>query len=385
MARKNFTVAYVSGTRADFGLMTPVLRAIKKTPGLKLRLYATGMHLMKQFGSTVNGVRRQFPDAIRLPSTIQSDTPAGLAAFFADLSRLLTIEFQKRRPDYVVVLGDRAEMLAVASVCLYLGIPTGHIHGGEKSGTADDIARQAITKLSDQHFAATKLSASRIRQMGEEAWRIHTVGAPGLDIIRQYQLSSGRQLRRKLGLPIREPILLVSLHPISDQWQRAPQQMREVLTAVKSWPSTVVVLYPNADAGGKKMIAEIEKYRRRLRFHIFPNLDYATFLALQRETSVWVGNSSAGMIESSTWPTPVVNVGTRQAGRERGRNVIDAAYKHRDIERAIHRALNDRAWRRIMQRSKNPWGDGRTGKRIATIIKRHPPIERLLAKRLTYV
>lgn len=384
MSRKPLTVAYVSGTRADFGLMQPVLQAIQQTPELRLRVYATGMHLMKKFGSTINEVRRHYPGVIGLPAIISTDDRAGLALFYGDLCRRLVNEFKKNPPDFVLVLGDRAEMLAVASVCLYLGIPTGHVHGGEKSGTVDGLARHAITKLSSLHFPATQQSAARISRMGEAAWRIYTVGAPGLDVVRQQRLLSGQQLRKKLGLPSRQPLLLVTLHPISEHWQQAAAQMREVLAATATWPAAVVIVYPNADAGGRKMIAVIEKYRRAPGVHIFPSLDYQTFLALQREVAVWVGNSSAGMIESSTWPTPVVNVGPRQRGREHGRNVIDVPYDHRAIIRAIHRALHDRQWRKTMQRSTNPWGDGRSGQRIAKILRHLPPTDSLLSKDLPY-
>lgn len=385
MSKKPLMVAYVSGTRADFGLMQPVLQAIQQTSGLRLRVYATGMHLMKKFGSTINEVRRHYPGVIRLPAIISTDDRAGLALFYGNLCRRLVNEFKKNPPDFVLVLGDRAEMLAVASVCLYLGIPTGHVHGGEKSGTVDGLARHAITKLSSLHFPATKQSAARISRMGEAAWRIYTVGAPGLDVVRQQRLLSGQQLRKKLGLPSRQPLLLVTLHPISEHWQQAAAQMRDVLVAASAWAGIIVIIYPNADAGGQAMIREIEKYRRHRGFHIFPSVDYPTFLALQREAVVWVGNSSAGMIESSTWPTPVVNVGPRQRGREHGRNVIDAPYDRRTIIRAIHRALHDRQWRETMQRSTNPWGDGRSGKRIAKILRHLPPTDRLLSKDLTYV
>lgn len=384
MANSSMKIAYVSGTRADFGLMTPILRAIDKSPKLNLQVYATGIHLMPEFGETVRHVRKEFPDAISIEARFETDDRLGMAKFMGDfLSRFVGI-FSKNRPDFVLTLGDRPEMLCVAMACLYLGIPTGQVHGGERTSTVDEVARHAITKLSHVHFPATKGSAHRIEKMGEENWRIHVVGAPALDMILNEKLPAREELFRELGLNPAKKVILVTQHPVSEEIKDAGAQMEKTLAAVKTFNLPVVITYPHADAGDRKIIGVIEKEKNNPLFHIFPSLEYKQFLALEREAAVWVGNSSGAMIESSSFQTPVVNIGPRQIGRQRGANVIDVGYDRKEIKNAIDRSLNDRAYLRQLEKVKNPWGDGKTGPRVAKILEKITIDNSLLTKQITY-
>lgn len=376
-------IAYISGTRADFGLMTPVLREIKKSPRLTLNIYATGMHLMKEFGSTIKEVQKIFPAATRLSATIPTDTD-GNARFVGALVPKIIKALIQRRPDLVLVLGDRPEMLSTAIACLYLQIPVAHIHGGEKTSTLDETARHAITKLSHLHFTATRTAAQRIKQMGEEAWRIHTVGAPGLDMITNTKLPTRQQLFKKLKLFSTQPVLLITLHPISEASRDSRKHMSTVINAVKSFNLPVVITYPNADPGGRAMIREIERYRQNKLFTLIPSLPYPFFLALEREAAVWIGNSSGAMIESSTFHTPAVNVGPRQVGREHGNNVISVPYDEVAIQRAIDRSLHDKKYINKIKKSGNPWGDGTAAKQIRLILEQTTIDQRLLFKHITY-
>lgn len=377
-------IAYVSGTRADFGLMTPVLRAIKKSKKLKLQLYATGIHLMPEFGRTFKEVKKEFPEAIAIPTTFDSDDRAGMARFAGKFLKKIVAIFEKRRPDIVLVLGDRIEMLLTATAALCLGIPIAHVHGGDKTFTVDEVARHAITKMAHVHFAATKESAERIGKMGEEARRIHIVGAPALDTILNEKLLSRAELFRKLGLNPKEKIILVTQHPVSEEWGSAGKQMEETIAAVKSLGLPTVIIYPHADAGGRKIIKVIAKERKDLLFHIFRSLPYKDFLALEREAAVWVGNSSAAMIESASFKTPVVNVGTRQLGRQHGDNVINVGHNRGEIKKAIQKSLYDKKYLSELKKIKNPWGDGETGPRIAEVLENLKIDSKLLAKQITY-
>lgn len=376
-------IAYATGTRADFGLMTPVLKAIEQSKKLTLQVYATGMHLMPEFGETIREVRCLFPDTKRIEAIIPNDTPIGQAAFAARLLPAVTSALTKHRPDFVLLLGDRVEMLLVALACRYLGIPTGHLHGGERSETVDDSARHAISRLASLHFPATRAAAERLKKMGEDAWRIHIVGAPALDTILHVRLPEKEAVCAKLGLDAQKPFLLVIQHPVSEESENAGKQMRETLAAVRTFALPVVVLYPNADAGGARMIAEIEKERGNPLVHIFPNVPHADFLALERAAAVWVGNSSAALIESASFGVPVVNIGGRQQGRERGENVRDIGYNRREIAAAIRSALQDRkgAAHRPL---KNPYGNGRAAEHSVRILHALPPSEKLLAKQIAY-
>src|SRR3989344_2965075 len=257
----NKKIAYISGTRADFGLMTPVLAAIKKSKKLDLKLYVTGIHLMPEFGNTIKEIKKQFPEIIEVKAVFESDEKQAMAEFASILISKLVSLFEKDRPDFVLTLGDRPEMISVALVCLYLGIPTGQIHGGDKSSTVDELARHAITKLSHIHFPATKESAERIKKMGEEEWRIHVVGAPALDTILGEKLPTRKELFGKLGLDPRKKVILITQHPVNEKANDDEKHMMETLIAVKKIGLPVIVIYPNADTGGRKIIKAINRER----------------------------------------------------------------------------------------------------------------------------
>lgn len=381
---KTKKIAYISGTRADFGLVLPILRAIDKSEKLGLEIFVTGEHLMGKFGRTVDEAKKEFPGAKTIKAVFEGDDRESAAKFAGRFVSLLTLELTQNRPDIVLVLGDRVEMLCAAMVCAYLGIPIGHIHGGERTSTVDEIARHAITKLSHLHFPATKEAALRIRKMGEEEWRIHIVGAPALDIILNEKLPTREKLFKKLNLDSRQKVILVTQHPVSEEIDKAGRQMEETIAAVKKFNLPVVTTYPHVDAGGSRIIKVIEKERKNPLFRIFPSLPYKYFLALERECAVWVGNSSGAMIESSSFRTPAVNIGTRQSGRQRGDNVIDVGYDTVAIATAIEKSLNDKKYLAKLAKIKNPWGDGKTGPRVAKILENINIDARLLTKQIAY-
>ncbi|KKS95708.1 MAG: UDP-N-acetyl-D-glucosamine 2-epimerase, UDP-hydrolysing [Candidatus Giovannonibacteria bacterium GW2011_GWA1_43_15] len=377
-------IAYISGNRADFGLMTPILQAIQKSKKLELRLYTTGTHFMPEFGGTINIVKKLFPNVKEIPVAFESDDRKGMAKFAAQFLGKLIPVLVKDKPDIVFAPCDRVEMLTAAMAALYLGIPVAHIHGGEKTSTVDELARHAITKIAHIHFAATKESAERIKKMGEDKWRIHIVGAPVLDVILNEKLPSRAELYKKLNLDPKEKIILVTQHPVSEAWKDAGRQITKTFSAVKSFGLPIVVAYPNADAGGRKIIEVIKREKKNPQFRIFPHLQHEDFLALEREAAVWVGNSSAGMIESSSFKTPVVNVGARQLGRQHGDNVINVGYDRDEIKKAVDKSLNNKIYLAGLKKIKNPWGDGKTGPRVAKILENVELVPKLLAKQITY-
>lgn len=377
-------IAYITGIRADFGLMTPVLRAIKNNPNLELKVFATGIHLMPEFGATVQIVEELFPNTERIDATFDSDERIGAARFCGKFTKKIAEALASYLPDIILVLGDRPEMLCAALAGLYLRIPVAHVHGGDKSSTVDDSARHVITKLSSIHFPATKEAAKRVEKMGEDKSRIHIVGAPALDVILNTNLSSRNELFKQLRLDPKQKVILVTQHPVSEDTEHSAEQMLETMSAVKKFNLPIVVILPNADAGGRKMIGEINKEKNNQMFHIFSNLEYSQFLALEREAAVWVGNSSAMMIESPSFHTPIVNVGKRQLGRLRGKNVIDVGYDRKEIIKAIKKSLNDKKYIAKIAQIKNPWGDGKTGPRIAKILGKLVIDSKLLNKQITY-
>lgn len=350
------SILYITGTRADFGLMSPVLHAIQESKKLRLDLYVTGMHCMSEFGLTVKEVKKQFPAVRVLDVRFEDDTRESTVHFISQFTEKLVYVLSKRKPDLVLLLGDRPEMLATAVACLYLGIPTGHIHGGELTATVDDSARHAITKLASIHFTATKEAARRIRAMGEESKRIHMVGAPAYDILRTATLPPRKE---------KENFLLLTMHPSTGDTTASRKEMRTVIDAVASVGMPVVAIYPNADAGGRAMIKELEKKRHSRQFKIFRSLPYEDFLALVRDARAWIGNSSGMMIESPFFGIPVVNIGMRQSHRERGNNVIDVGCEEQEISEGIQRVL-----KRGHRTTKHPWGDGHAAERIVNILEK---------------
>lgn len=381
---KKRKIAYISGTRADFGLMIPVLKAIKASDKLLLQLFATGMHLMAEFGDTINHVRKQFPQTQIINATFSSNDRAGVVGFTGLYLQQLVKVLHQNRPDLILVLGDRVEMLCTALAATYLGIPTGHLHGGEKTSTVDEVARHAITKLASLHFAATEESAKRIRNMGEEQWRIHVVGAPALDFILNEQLPSRQEIFQRLGLGTKGKVILVIQHPVSEQEVQAGRQMEETLSAVKSFNLPIIVIFPNADPGAKAMIEVIEQEKKDSPILVFESLEFEDFLALEKETAVLVGNSSSGMIESSSFKIPVVNVGDRQKGRQHGANIINVGYNKEEIKSAVEKSLYDREYLNHLKKIKNPYGDGKTSQRVTKILENLEYGPKLLMKQITY-
>lgn len=381
MTRK---ILYITGTRADYGLMRSVLRRIHEHPDLSLDIVVTGMHLMDEFGHTVDEIQKDgFPYDI-VEVIFSDDTKAAMATFIGKLIEKITSYVCALKPDIILVLGDRGEMLAGAIVGSYLSIPVAHIHGGEVTSTVDDITRHAITKLSHIHFPATLKSAERIIMMGEDPLSIYVVGAPGLEQILDGTITDRETLLKKYDLNPEEPIILVIQHPVTMEYVDAADQMYLTLEAVKVFSYQTVVIYPNADAGGINMIRAIRDFGNSFYIRTFASLPHSDYLGLMNVASVLVGNSSSGIIEAPSFYLPVVNIGTRQKGRERGKNVIDVPYDKEAIIQAIKKSLFDDVYRKTIQNGVNPYGDGTAGKKIADLLVSVPLTGELLQKRMKY-
>jgi UDP-hydrolysing UDP-N-acetyl-D-glucosamine 2-epimerase len=373
-------IAFLSGTRAEYGLMRPVLMALKSDPFFDLAVYATGMHLMESFGCTVETIRQDGLDPRVISVTYESDSRHAMSTFLGKLIVDFSECVRLNRPDLILVVGDRAEPLAAAAAGSYLGIAVAHLHGGEVSSTVDEVTRHAITKLSHLHFPATEKSAERIRKMGEEAVRIHVVGAPGVEAALSYPVFAKADLFERLGLDSAQPTILVAQHPAGGTAEECASQIRVTLHALKTFSAQIVVIYPNADAGGRAMIREIE---RASGIRIYKSLDHPTFLSLCRCADLLVGNSSSGIIEAPTFGLPVVNIGNRQQGRERGANVIDAAHDLDSIRSAVGTAFEP-GFRELCTKAPNPYGQGSTSSQIISVLKTLQIDETFLQKRLAY-
>lgn len=378
-------VMYVSGTRADYGLMRRGLRAIKDSKDLSLTVAATGMHLMKDFGRTVSEIRADGFNVKEVPAHYAGDGRKDMSRFVGDCVEKLSGQLDKLKPDILLLLGDRGEMLAGAIVGLYCGILTVHIHGGEVTSTVDEPARHAITKLAHIHFCATKKAAQRILRMGEEPKRIFVTGAPGLDEIAAGKWPTVKYLSAKYRFDVARPLILAVQHPVSSQIARAPEHMLTTLRAVQKTGWRALVIYPNADAGGRSMIRVIKDFTAANRnITAYPSIPHEDFLGLMKCASVMAGNSSAGIVEAPSFGLPAVNIGERQCGRERGANILECRHDIAEIARALRNAVDDKKFRAHARRSKNPYGDGKTAARIVALLRKLPSDAAFLQKRSAY-
>lgn len=377
-------VLYISGTRADYGLMRETLFSIKRYPGLGIEVAATGMHLMPEFGKTIDEIKKDGFKIHRIEARYREDNKESMANFIGELVQLLTKAIKKIKPDIILILGDRGEMLAGAIVGAYLTIPVAHIHGGDVSGTVDDIARNAITKLSNIHFPATKQSAERIKKMGEDPQRIFVTGAPGLDSILNEKLFSKKDIIKKYDLDSSRPIMLVIQHPVTMEIEDAGRQIKETMEAAREMKLGTIMIYPNADAGGRKMISVIKRYKKYPFIKIYKSIPRKDYLSLMSVASVMVGNSSSGIIEAPSFHLPIVNIGGREKGRESAVNVIEADYNEDQIKKAIKKAVYDRNFREKVKKCSNPYGNGRAGIKIADILSKIKLDKKLLQKQITY-
>jgi GDP/UDP-N,N'-diacetylbacillosamine 2-epimerase (hydrolysing) len=376
-------VGVVTVSRSDWGHLRPVLRELAGAPDVELRLFVGGMHLVETFGRTVEAIEADgWPIAERIEMLEPGDGPEAVAASTGRGVAGFAGAYARQRPDLLVVLGDRFEMLAAAVAALPFALPVAHLHGGEVSeGAFDNQIRHAITKLAHLHMVSADAHARRVRALGEEGWRIHTVGAPGLDRIRTTRLLPRGELAAVLELPAEGRWALVTFHPVTLEYRETATQVEELVAALEKLDMTLVVTYPNADTAGRTIIERLEELRARSpRVRLVKNLGDDRYLSLLEHADVMIGNSSSGLIEAPSFGLPVVNVGSRQRGRLRGENVIDVEARREEILQGVERALAP-GLRRHLRGVANPYGDGHAAPRIARVLREAPLDARLVQKR----
>lgn len=381
-------ICYITGTRADFGLMCSTLKKISEN--FELSLIVTGMHLSREFGYTVDEIERSgFTISKRVDMLLSGDTGGAMAKSLGMAIYGISQALEDDTPDLVLLLGDRGEALAAAISAAHLNIPIAHVHGGDQGDDGahiDDQIRHSITKFSHIHLAATEQSGERISKMGEEQWRIFTVGAPGLDEIYSAELFSRSDLNEKYGLNFDEPLILMVQHPVLTQTNKAGTQIRETLEALQELQYQTVLIYPNSDAGGREMIQVIKEYEGTPFLHTFRSIPRKDYLSIMKFSDVMVGNSSSGTIEAPVFHLPVVNVGIRESTREHAGNKIFVNPERNEIRRSIEKALSDQDFKHKIRQSKSPYGDGTASLKIVEVIKNITKYDKneLLTKKLTY-
>ena len=364
-------IVSVTGTRADYGLMEPVHRAIAAHAGFELHLIVTGMHHEPEFADSLARVRSdrlgQLHDTIPRPD---DDSGRSMARAIGDAIGATADVFDRVGPDIVLLQGDRGEMLAAAIAAAHMNLPIVHMSGGDFSGSIDDSVRNALSKLAHVHLTSCAASTDRLVGLGEDPRRIMEVGEPALDLLRTMQPVPIETLAAELDLPAREPFLVATLHPVTNEAERAGDQMRVMLDALAEIAMPAVVTYPNSDAGGRAMRAVLDSRRGCPFLRVVPSLGSHRYLSLIRHAAALVGNSSSGIIEAPALKVPVVDIGSRQAGRLRAANVVNAACERTEIVRAVRFVLEDSDFRDRLAGCASPYGDGHTAERVVAILLR---------------
>lgn len=376
------TLGIVTVARSDYGIYLPILRRLRTEPDMRFYLLVSGAHLAADGGRTMTRMTEDgFEIGERVEMLLAADTPEGIAKSIGLGVLGFAQAYARRRPDILVVLGDRFEMYAAALAALPFKIPVAHVHGGEVTeGAIDDTLRHAMTKLSHVHLTATPDYARRVRQLGEEAWRVTVSGAPALDNLRSTPLLSRSQLASTYNLRISSAPLLVTLHPVTLEYEHTAWQVRELLAALEEVALPVVFTLPNADTHHRVISQQITDYvRQHPTAQCVDTLGTQGYFSLMALAAAMVGNSSSGIIEAPSFALPVVNIGSRQTGRVRAANVIDVTYERAAIVGAIRRAVSTE-FRASLHNLVNPYGEGRAAEHIVARLKSVELGDRLIRK-----
>tara|TARA_B100000029_G_scaffold342926_1_gene335310 strand:- start:7141 stop:8283 length:1143 start_codon:yes stop_codon:yes gene_type:complete len=376
-------ICVTTGTRAEYGLLRPILNEIKKSPNLELILIVTGMHLSKKHGNTIDIIKKDgFKISSKFEMIPKKDDPYDMATTLGHGIINFSKIFKKMKPDINLILGDRDEVFASAIAASHMNIPNAHIHGGDKTkGNIDEYIRHAITKLSNIHFAVSQKSMKRIIQMGENPSHVFFTGSPGIDEIKDGKISSKNTLEKKYGIKFTGNEILLLQHPVTSQHNESEKQIISTLTAISNLNHYTIAIYPNSDAGNNKIFKQLQKFSNDFSFiHLFPSISREDYLGMLKNCGVLVGNSSSGMIECSYLDTHVVNIGIRQEGREHGKNVIHVKkFVSSKIESAIKKSLNSKS-----KQISRIYGNGNSSKKIVKVLENISLNKKLLQKQISY-
>ena len=397
MTARKRKVAVFTGNRAEYGLQYPMLTAIRSHPELEYQLLVSGAHLDDNFGHTLDEIRA---DGFRIDAEvkIEMSNDSRIATAQAIGSGVLAVSavLEKLRPDIMVVYADRFEGFAAVIAATQMNIPTAHVEGGDltEGGALDDSVRHAMTKLAHLHFTTNQQATNRILGMGEEAWRVRTVGFPAIDLISEGRFATPDEVAKRLKLDLTKPIILFTQHSVTTEPEKAAAQAQPSVDAMRALAAQgvqVVMTYPNNDAGARAIITSLTSLQneagegiqvhRSLGRHLYHGV-----LALARDAAIrvaCVGNSSSGIKETPAFGCPCVNIGSRQDGRLRGDNVIDVSYDGAGIVAAVNRCLYEEAFRATSRRTGNPYYLGGAGKKIAAVLASVPLDQALLRKSMT--
>lgn len=367
-------ICVVTGSRAEYGLLRPVIDGLRKARGAELQLVVTGAHLSPEFGLTYREIEKDgFEIRERVEMLLSADTPSAVTKSMGVGTVGFADVFARLRPDLLLLLGDRYEVLVAAIASMMAGIPIAHINGGETTeGAFDEAIRHSVTKMSHLHFVAAEAYRRRVVQLGEDPKRVFLVGGLGVDAIKSLPLLDRTDLEASLGMALGARSLMVTFHPVTLEGDNA-KQMAALLSALDEFPDTgLIFTMPNADTGSRELAKMVESFvARRANARAFTSLGQLRYLSCMRYVDGVVGNSSSGLAEAPTFRIGTVNIGDRQRGRLKAESVIDCAPTSHSIAGAIH-TLYSEQFRRRLPKARNPYGEGGAAAKIVDTLQSYP-------------
>ena len=383
--KKKIKVSIFTGNRAEYGLLSPIIQKISKSKKINENVIISGSHLDNKYGFTIEEIYKDKSKPKKIyelkikkrDNNVPEFTPLSISEITQKVSNLL----KKIKPDVFVVYADRYETFAAAIASSQMGIPTIHLEGGDvtEGGTFDDNVRHAITKLSHFHFTTNEMAKNRIISMGEEKWRVKNFGYPAIDLIKDSNFATPEEIKKKLNLSLKKPIVIFTLHPIPIEQKNFKKNINSCLNALKKISSkdiNIIITNPNSDRGGDEYLKILRNFKNKKNFRINDSLGryyYHGILSLVKRINlsvVCVGNSSSGIKETGIFGCPTVNIGKRQNGRLRSNNIIDVDYNSKKIFGAIIKSINNKNFKTKCLRAKNVYGGGDTGKKVADFLEK---------------
>jgi GDP/UDP-N,N'-diacetylbacillosamine 2-epimerase (hydrolysing) len=376
-------ICVITGTRAEYGLLYWLLKAIDTDSSLNLQLVVTGMHLCSEFGLTYKEIEKEFLITKKVEMLLASDTPVGISKSMGLAQIGFAEVYEDLKPDIVVVLGDRFEIFAAASAAMVACIPLAHIHGGEATqGLIDEPIRHSITKMSHLHFCATQEYKNRIVQLGENPKSVFNVGGLGIESIKRLPLYSKKELEKALGFPFAKKNLLVTFHPVSLEKSSAAKDFQQLLDALETLQDThIIFTKANSDTDGRIINTMMEDF---VASHphttaLFASLGQLRYLSTLQYVDAVVGNSSSGLLEAPSFHIGTINIGNRQAGRIKARSVIDVPPQKDAILKAFDKLYSD-TFQKQLKEVQNPYGEGFASQKILAILQ-SANLENILQKK----
>lgn len=370
---KNKKISILTATRAEYGLLKPVILKLMAKPGFDVRVVATGMHLSPEFGLTYKDIESDgIPIDEKVEILLSSDTPTGISKTMGLAMMGFADYFARLEPDLLLVLGDRYETLAVCCVAMNQRIPIAHMYGGETTeGAVDESIRHAITKLSYLHFTSTEEYRKRVIQLGETPDRVFCVGAVGIENILQEQLLSKSELEESIGFVLDKPYAVITFHPVTLEGDSSGEQFQELLDVCSHHPEMKFIFSKaNADAHGRIINQMIDGYVQENDNAVaFSSLGMVRYLSAIKYSAMVLGNSSSGLVEAPSFRVPTINIGDRQKGRIQAESVINCKPTFEEIEKAMELALSEE-FKEKTRNTVNPYGDGNTSDRIVEVVSR---------------